>query len=290
LEYGKVAHRKLGSIVEKLSGYWHEMVFGWRATRTWADEYALLLNTIQFHIRNGLGWTCNSSGKMAIDVWIDRDRPTTLTLRPFAGDLFVLYEVLAFNAYHIASSLLPTDNVRVIVDCGANIGITSLFLAARYPRAMILSVEPHHENFAILESNVKILPRILPIRACITGTSQNAVRFTADEAAWGNRIATDSHGMLVPAITIDELCEQNGIEKIDLLKLDIEGAEAQVLKNGAFLARTEHIIVELHGDYGLQCFSRDIAPYGLVAQKERPPDTYMVTAHRPLRQASLGVG
>jgi hypothetical protein len=55
----------------------------------------------------------------------------------------VLYEVLAFNAYHIASSLLPTGNVRVVVDCGANIGITSLFLAARYPAATILSVEPH---------------------------------------------------------------------------------------------------------------------------------------------------
>jgi hypothetical protein len=50
----------------------------------------------------------------------------------------------------------------------------------------------------------------------------------------------------------------------------------------AFLARTEHIIVELHGHYGFQCFQRDIAPYGLVAQKGRPPDTYMVTARRPL--------
>src|SRR5262245_14240140 len=208
------------------------MVFGWRATRTWADEYALLLNTIQFHIRNGLGWTCNSRGKIAIDVWIDRDRPTTLTLRPFAGDLFVLYEVLAFNAYHIASSLLPADNVRVIVDCGANIGIASLFLAARYPRAKILSVEPHPENFALLKTNVEAVSCILPIHACVTGTPQSAVRFTADQAAWGNRIAADSNGVLVPAITIDEVCEQNGIERIDLLKLDIEGAEAQVLQNG----------------------------------------------------------
>jgi FkbM family methyltransferase len=280
----------MGRITERLSGYWREAAFGWRATRTWADEYALLLNTIQFHVRNGFGCACNSRSTVTIDVWIDRDRPTTLTLRPFAGDLFVLYEVLAFEAYHIASSLLPTDTVRVIVDCGANIGVTSLFLAARYPRARILSVEPHPENFALLKTNVETIPRIMPIHACVTGTSQNLVRFTADQAAWGNRIATDSHGMLVPAITIEELCEQNGIETIDLLKLDIEGAEAQVLENGTFLARTEHIIVELHGDYGLQCFSRDIAPYGLVAQKGRPPDTYMVTAHRPLRQASLGVG
>jgi hypothetical protein len=66
------------------------------------------------------------------------------------------------------------------------------------------------------------------------------VRFTADLAAWGNRIGTDGHGVLVPALTI-------GIEKIDLLKLDLEGAEEEVLDNGTFLARTEHIIVELHG-------------------------------------------
>jgi Methyltransferase FkbM domain len=86
----------------------------------------------------------------------------------------------------------------------------------------------------------------------------------------------------VPAITIEQLCNQYGIERIDLLKLDIEGAEEQVLENGAFLARTEHIIIELHGHYGFQCFQRDIAPYGLVAQEGRPPNTYLVTAHRSL--------
>lgn len=171
--------------------------------------------------------------------------------------------------------------MRVIIDCGANIGITSLFLAARYPGATILSVEPHPENFALLKTNVAQVPRISPIPACLTGASRSAVRFTTDQAAWGNRIAADNRGVLVPAMTIEELCEQNGIKKIDLLKLDIEGAEEQVLENGTFLARTEHIIVELHGHYGFQCFQRDIAPCGLVAQEGRPPDTYMVTARRP---------
>jgi len=163
----------------------------------------------------------------------------------------------------------------------ANIGITSLFLAARYPGATILSVEPHPENFALLKTNVAEVPRILPIGACVTGASQSSVRLTSDQAAWGNRIATDDQGVMVPAITIEGLCKQHGIEKIDLLKLDIEGAEEQVLKDGAFLVRTEHIIIELHDNYGFQCFERDIAPYGLVAQKIRPPDTYLWTAHRP---------
>jgi FkbM family methyltransferase len=113
---------------------------------------------------------------------------------------------------------------------------------------------------------------VLPIRACVTSTPRSAVRFSTDQAAWGNRITGSANGVLVPAITIEEVCSQNGLEKIDLLKLDIEGAEQQVLQNGTFLARTEHIIIELHGRYGLECFERDIAPYGLVAQEARPPD------------------
>jgi hypothetical protein len=63
-------------------------------------------HTLEFHIRNGFGCACDDSSPITVRLWIDRDTPITLTLRPFAGDLFVLYEVLAFNAYHIAPSLL----------------------------------------------------------------------------------------------------------------------------------------------------------------------------------------
>jgi FkbM family methyltransferase len=80
-------------------------------------------------------------------------------------------------------------------------------------------------NFALLKTNVAQVPRILPIHACVTAASQSAVRFTTDQAAWGNRIAADDRGVLVLAVTMEELCKQNGIEKIDLLKLDIKGAE-----------------------------------------------------------------
>jgi FkbM family methyltransferase len=239
-----------------------------------------MYHTLRFHIRNGFGCACDERATFAVTLRIDGERPITLTLRPFAGDLFVLYEVLAFKAYHIACSLLPPDNVRTIIDCGANVGITSLFFAARYPNAKIFSVEPHPQNFPVLEANVAQVPRITPIRACVTGTPQDSVRFTVDQAAWGNSIATGLRGVLVPAITIDKLCSQNGIANIDLLKLDIEGGEEQVLQNSPFLARTQNIIIELHGNYGFERFRRDIAPYGLEAREPRPPDTYMVTARQ----------
>jgi len=166
------------------------------------------------------------------------------------------------------------------VDCGANIGITSLFLAERYPNAKIFSIEPHPENFGLLKKNVAQVPRIIPIRACVTGRHVGAVRFTTDQAAWGNHIATGDDGVLVPAITINELCEQNRIANINLLKLDIEGGEEQLFENGSFLNRIDHIIIELHGNYGFTRFQRDITPYGFVAHGAQPPETYMITAYR----------
>lgn len=270
----------MGSIIDKLSGYWQEAAFASRATRTWTDQYALLCHTARFHIRNLFGHVHANRSTFTIDLRIDRDRPATLTLRTFAGDLFVLYEVLAFDAYHIAPTLLSPDDVRVIVDCGANIGITALYLAARYRNARLFSIEPDPDNFALLTANVAHEPRIVPIHACVTGQPQSMVQLTADQPAWGNKIAVGDAGIAVPAITLAQLCDQYDLERIDLLKLDIEGAEEQVLANGGFLNRVEHVIIELHGNYDIHCLQRDIAPYGFAAQKPEPPATRMVTARR----------
>jgi len=86
---------------------------------------------------------------------------------------------------------------------------------------------------------------------------------------------------LVPAITIEELCKQNGIEKIDLLKLDIEGAEEEVLENGTFLARTEHLLLSCMVTMAFNPSSAISRLTGSQRKKGRPPDTYMVTARRP---------
>jgi FkbM family methyltransferase len=268
------------NIKEKLSSYSRELAFGFIASSTWMDEVVLLRHTARFHLQNWLGGAHDDCTTFTVKLKIGQENLTSLTLRPFSGDLFVLYEVLANNVYHIAPRLLPPLEVATIVDCGANIGITSLFLAERYPQARVFSIEPHPENFMLLKKNVAQVPRIVPIRACVTGRSVGTVRFTTDQAAWGNHIAKDDDGVLVPAITIDELCEQNRIANINLLKLDIEGGEEHLFENGGFLNRTDHMIIELHGDYGFTRFQRDIAPYGFVAREALPPETCMITAFR----------
>jgi hypothetical protein len=83
--------------------------------------------------------------------------------------------------------------------------------------------------------------------------------------AWGNHITDKENGIDVPALTIEQICDLYELPVIDLLKIDIEGAECDVFRHGTFLNRVEFIITELHGNYDVTNFEADVAPHGLVA-------------------------
>ena len=75
----------------------------------------LLHRTLQFHVRNWLGRAYNQRTRFSVNLRIHGGRPIALALRPFAGDLFVLYEVLAFNSYYIDSDC--RDQYTTTVHC-----------------------------------------------------------------------------------------------------------------------------------------------------------------------------
>src|ERR1019366_9032856 len=147
----------------------------------------------------------------------------------------------------------------IILDCGANIGITSLFFAAQYPNARIYSIEPDPNNFVLLERNARQEPRISPICGAIVSHICERVYLTTDAPAWGNSIAQSEMGVAVKAWTIDEICRENGVTHIDLLKVDIEGAEKELFASGEFLRRVNCVVIELHNDYGIKDLERDAA-------------------------------
>src|SRR5262249_33761571 len=156
-----------------------------------------------------------------------------------------------------------------VFDCGANIGITSLFLAARYPNARIYSIEPDPGNFALLKRNVSQERRISPIYGALVGSPREQVYLTTDAPAWGNSIATTKIGVAVNALTIDEICQENGLTYIDLLKVDIEGAEKELFANGQFLKRVSCGIIELHNNYGPDALERDVIGWGFRVVEPR---------------------
>jgi FkbM family methyltransferase len=260
----------------KLISYSREIRFCIKECLDWQSAVSLIFNTAKFHLSNYWRIVDGPSEIVSIGLRIGSLR-ADLSLRPIGGDLFVLYEVLLDRCYDLPDDLICPTAVKCIVDCGANIGIASLFFASRYPNATIYSIEPHHDNFALLQKNVRKEPRIVPINAAVTDVSTKFVHISTDRPTWGNVINGSGAGSEVSGITISEILEKYGLTKVDLLKIDIEGGEKVIFKHGEFLSRIGFGVIELHGEYAFEEFASDVSKWGGRASRGGSRNCKMVT-------------
>ena len=150
---------------------------------------------------------------------------------------------------------MPADSVLTVVDCGAHIGLSALYLAHRYPKARVIAIEPNPTNFALLRENTKGEPRITTLRGCVSDKSGQTF---ISIIGYGSLHTIGSIGVPVNAFTLPDICARFEIETIDFLKMDIEGTEKRIFAAGVENARA--IAVELHGDYTIDLFAKDVAP------------------------------
>jgi FkbM family methyltransferase len=249
---------------QRLSFYLQEIQFVLRKSLDLQTLFSLLKYTALFHANNMVRGTRVGESSFPARLRL-ASRDVEIVIRPFAGDLFILFEVLMDRCYHISDAMLPPEDVRVILDCGANIGITALYFASRYPNSQIFSIEPNDGNFELLKRNAAAEPRIVPIRGAVVGRPRESVRLTSGEPAWGNFISEKGEGPEVPAFTIEQILSAHNLSRVDLLKVDIEGAEKCIFGDGRFMRQVGVVIVELHGDYDFGSFSRDVARWNFQA-------------------------
>lgn len=149
-----------------------------------------------------------------------------------------------------------------IIDAGAHIGMTTLYFKKQFPGAEILAIEPNKTNFKLLEQNVweNGLDGVETTQAALTG-SGTQVSLNKDatdswlstaslhERAWSGEQETVP--VTVPSIQLSSLITRH----VDLLKLDIEGAEQEVLFEAKEqLPLVKKILMEFHprGDQSLE--------------------------------------
>jgi FkbM family methyltransferase len=173
----------------------------------------------------------------------------TVYLRPGTSDEDVFREVFLAREYDIG-----LGEPSFIIDAGAHIGLASLFFARRYPNATIAAIEAEPSNFALLCRNVRHLGNIRPVRAALWSHRTSLRIENPDAETWSFRVAVGSGGDLVPAMTVDDVVSMFGVDRVDVLKLDIEGAEREVLSTAAsWIDRTDALIVELHDRFRPGC-------------------------------------
>lgn len=201
---------------------------------------------------------------------------------PGQSDIYIWEEVFVEKA----NDCVDLATASWIIDAGANVGYTAIWFAERYPKAQVIAIEPDTENFEILCANTAHEPRIIPVRAAVrpAGAPTQRVIGGLRTPAGLQTIDADSPGDpdadqlatvdLVDAVDIASLMERFDIEHLDLLKMDIEGAERAVFDDCAdWIDRVEAIIVEVHDRFDPECSAsfdratadfpiRDIGPEG----------------------------
>ena len=249
--------------IVSLARYLREPLWAFRVADP-GTATVLVWKTVRHHFANWLKLPRNDATAFSIRLDLGAAKPSTISLRAVGGDITILYEVFTERAYQIPDAALPPDTVRTVVDCGAHIGLSALYFAYRYPRARVIAVEPNPTNFRMLAANTAQEPRITPIQACISDRS-GVSHIGLEGPGWGHR--TGSVGVEVAALTLEDICKRFGIGTIDLLKMDVEGAERAVFANG--VGDTRVVAAELHDDYTIDCFARDVAPRKVSTRKGR---------------------
>lgn len=148
---------------------------------------------------------------------------------------FIINEYNPESFYGLSSLRWLPENIKeklkekkIFFDLGAYQGDSAISLADEFNPKIIYSFEPQEKNFSILKKNAIKDSRICPVKLGLSNKAQES--FITNEGS-GSKIS-NSKGEKIEISTIDSFCSQNNIEKIDLIKMDIEGEEMKALIGG----------------------------------------------------------
>lgn len=133
----------------------------------------------------------------------------------------------------------------LIVDGGANVGHAAAYFAERFPEKRIVAVEPEASNVAVARMNTGCFPQVEVREAALWGHAAQ-LRISNREIAshWAYQVEATEGENHVTCCTIEELA---GAERIDLVKLDVEGSEREIFAGRpAWVDRVDVFIVEFH--------------------------------------------
>ena len=172
-------------------------------------------------------------------------RPFNVRVGSKATDLRVLEQVFSRQEYALPKSITP----RTIIDAGANIGCATIFFASHYPGVHIIAIEPEASNFEVLQSNCAGLSNVVPIQAAVWSHPATLTFVDPYCGSWAFAMKERvEDGTPVRGITISQLVEEFSLDRIDVLKMDIEGGEKEIFSASdlSWLDKVGMLAIELH--------------------------------------------
>ena len=215
-----------------------------------------IVNGVTRKVKNSIS---NPYEKIGLNWWQVRFLKNmgagTKTFKVFGSTLFItnkeelihaIDEIFIEEVYKVS---LPEN--ALIIDCGANIGISVLYFKLQHPTAKVIAFEPDEINFNLLRQNIDSfkLENVEIHKKAVW--NENTVITFSNEGTMSSKIESgssmnESKVIQIPAIRLKGLLNQ----PVHFLKLDIEGAEYEVLKDSEdSLKNIENLFIEYHGHF-----------------------------------------
>lgn len=189
-------------------------------------------------------------------------------MRSNGWDAYTFFEVFIKGVYDGA---LPVGPGTTVVDMGSNIGTTCAYWRLRAPGASIVAVEPEVSNGGMLRLN---LGEGVAVEDAAVSASTGWAQLSPGDRSTGHQLSSDGDGdgLLTRTLTPDDILASHRPERVGLLKVDIEGAEAEVFtRPWDLLEITDKIVMEIHGDDIRPRIVEALARYGFVHHREAGP-------------------
>lgn len=169
-----------------------------------------------------------------------------LSIRKGTSDHYVFRDIFLLGEFKLPIELNP----KLIVDAGAYIGLSALYYTNKYPNAKIIAIEPEDTNFEMLTRNTSSNPNIERVNAGVWSSVTNLRISNKSSEKWAFTVEEVPEGepFDIRAVTIDSILKNSGFDKIDILKIDIEGSEKELFTRNFenWLPKVNVLVLELH--------------------------------------------
>jgi FkbM family methyltransferase len=195
-------------------------------------------------------------------------------------DVRVLWQVFG----RLDCAVQPHSPPRLIVDAGAHAGYASVYFANQYPTARVIAVEPSAANCAVFRRNTESYGTIELHEAALWSRQTDVWIQNPTASGWAFRV-DETPTKNVPAVvgmSVRQLMNLAGADEVDILKLDIEGAEEFLFDDAEeWIDAVRVIVVEVHGDRAYRSVLTAVAGrgFGITRRGEKVILTNQHRAH-----------
>lgn len=186
---------------------------------------------------------------------------------------------IAFGIYEQFEIAVFKKNLRgrmKVIDVGANIGYYSMIASKHIgPNGVVYAFEPDQENYDLLKQNINLnnLSNVKPYQLALSNKTGEETLYLSSYNKGDHRLYQPENAnrktVTINATTLDDFCHQQQLQKIDIIKIDVQGAEGLVL---------EGMKTVIRNNPKLTIFS-EFFPRGIRATKVDPTD-YLIALHQ----------